>query len=74
MKTLDLHNIRHHLVRAKLIRFVEDYWDKDIEAEIITGNSPYMKDIVKEVLDEYKIKYKEGDFSGTNMGFLKVEI
>ena len=33
-----------------------------------------MKDIVKEVLDEYKIKYKEGDFAGINMGFLKVEI
>ncbi|TRZ81767.1 hypothetical protein D4R86_02185 [bacterium] len=74
MKNLDLHNIRHHLVRAKLIRFIEEHWDKDIEAEIIIGNSTYMKDIVKEVLDEYKIKYKEGDFAGINMGFLKVEI
>ena len=74
MESLDLHNTRHHLVRAKLIRFVEDHWGKDIEAEIITGNSPYMKEIVKEVLDEYKLKYKVGDFAGQNMGFLKVEI
>lgn len=74
METLDLHHIRHHLVRPKLIRFIEDNWNKNVEAHIITGHSPRMKEIVKEVLDEYKMEYREGDFAGMNMGFIRTEI
>ena len=74
MEKLDLHCTRHHLVRSELIRFVEKHWGQDVDVEIITGNSPRMKDIVKEVLDEYKLEYREGDFQGVNMGFFKTEI
>ena len=74
MRELDLHHTRHHLVRNKLIRFVEDNWDTGVEVKIITGNSHSMKDIVKKVLDEYKVEYREGDYSGVNMGFIKVEL
>ena len=74
MKKIDLHHTRHHLVRSKLIRFIEENWNKDVEAQIITGNSPRMKEIVKEVLNEYKMEYREGDFAGINTGFIKTEI
>ena len=73
MKKLDLHNTRHRHVPSKLIRFIEDNWNRDVQAEIITGNSPRMKEIVKEILDEYKLEHREGDFQGINMGFIKVE-
>jgi hypothetical protein len=74
MEILDLHNTRHHLVRDKLIRFIEDNWNKDVQAEIITGRSHKMQDIVKEVLDEYKLEYSIGDFAGVNTGYIKTEI
>jgi len=74
MRTLDLHHTRHHLVRPKLIRFIEDNWNKEVQAEIITGNSKEMKNIVQEVLDEYKLEYSVGDFAGINTGFIKTEI
>ena len=74
MLSLDLHFTRHHLVRNKLIRFIEDNWDSDLEAEIITGKSAEMQDIVIEVLDEYNLDYKIGDFAGLNTGFIRTEL
>ena len=74
MKKLDLHHTRHHLVRPKLIRFIEDHWNTDTEAEIITGNSTKMKEIVTDVLNEYKLEYRIGDIFGTNKGYIKTEI
>lgn len=74
METIDLHGIRHHMVRNELIRKIEDLWGTDTDLEIITGHSPSMKNIVKEVLDEYKLEYKEGDFAGLNMGMIRAEI
>ena len=74
MKQLDLHHTRHNLVQPKLIRFIEDNWNQDIDAEIITGNSDEMKKLVKDILDEYKLYYREGSFDGVNKGFLRVWI
>ena len=74
MEKLDLHYTRHHLVRPKLIRFIEDHWNKGVEAHIITGYSDEMKAIVIEVLDEYKLEHRVGDWAGLNMGFIKTEI
>ena len=74
MVKLDLHFTRHHLVRNKLIRFIEDNWDTDTEAHIITGRSATMQDIVKEVLDEYGLEYTVGDYSGLNTGYIRTEI
>jgi len=62
------------MVRNKLISFIEENWGNDVEVHIITGNSPRMKEIVTEVLDEYKLEYREGDWAGINMGFIKTEI
>ena len=75
MKKLDLHGTRHEFVKSALIRFIEDAWDKEgpkEDAEIITGYSDKMKEIVKEVLDEYKLEYVEGD--AINKGYIKTFI
>tara|TARA_R110002012_G_scaffold286070_1_gene477425 strand:+ start:138 stop:362 length:225 start_codon:yes stop_codon:yes gene_type:complete len=63
---LDLHNTRHHEVRNKVIRLVEDNWGDEINIEIITGNSDEMKSIVGNVLDEYNLDYKVGTFFNPN--------
>ena len=48
---LDLHGVRHHEVRNKVIRLVEDNWGEGLNVEIITGNSDEMKSIVGNVLN-----------------------
>ena len=75
MKKIDLHGIKHESVRPLLIRFIEDNWDQDgpkQDAEIITGHSDKMKEIVKEILGEYKLEYTEGNL--TNQGYIKTFI
>jgi DNA-nicking Smr family endonuclease len=51
METLDLHGIRHQevdeIVRS-FLNFIE------LPCQIITGNSPQMKEIVKKVVKEYE--------------------
>ena len=74
MKKIDLHGLRHHLVRTVLIREIEAIWDTDTDVEIITGYSDRMQKIVMEILDEYKLEYRIGDFSGVNTGFIKTTI
>lgn len=73
MDKLDLHGIKHQDVRSMAIRFVEKYWDTDTEVEIITGHSERMKSIVKEVLDEYKLEYRD-EFMGLKRSFIRVVI
>ena len=63
---LDLHGVRHHEVRNKVIRLVEDNWGEGLNVEIITGNSDEMKSIVGNVLDEYNLDYKVGTFFNPN--------
>ena len=41
--------------------------------EIITGNSPRMKEIVIEVIDEYKLRYEIG-FMGRETGRILVNM
>ena len=60
MARLDLHGIKHEDVHREVIRFVEDSWDCGDGATIITGHSGVMKDIVIEVLEEYKLEYEAG--------------
>jgi len=74
VEKIDLHGIRHHLVRNELIRKIEELWDTDTEVHIVTGHSEDMKTIVKDVLNEYKLEYSVGSFGGVNMGFIKTEI
>lgn len=73
MDRLDLHGVKHQDVRSMVIRFVERYWNTDTEVEIITGHSERMKSIVKEVLDEYKLKYSD-EFLGFKRSSIKMVI
>ena len=63
---LDLHGVRHHEVRNKVIRLVEENWGGGLGVEIITGNSDEMKSIVSNVLDEYNLDYQVGTFFNPN--------
>lgn len=66
MAELDLHGMRHAGARNAVIGFIEDNWDSEADLMIITGHSPRMKGIVKEVIEEYKLDYREGDVFGFN--------
>jgi len=69
MKRLDLHGLRHEEAKRATIRFIEENWNSDDEAQIVTGNSNYMQRIVIDVLNEYKLNHKRGGvFSET--GFI----
>ena len=59
---IDLHGVRHHEVRNKVIRFVEDNWNGNSDIEIVTGHSVEMKSIVKNILEEYRLDYQDGKF------------
>jgi ATP-dependent helicase/DNAse subunit B len=73
MKKLDLHRTRHEDAASKVIRFIEEGWGSGDEIEIITGNSQKMKDIVTEVIDEYKLPYMIGrKFDLNNKGYVVV--
>ena len=53
MLELDLHGVRHADVKDVVINFL---YDKDMPVRIITGNSNSMKNIVKEVLDQFNLE------------------
>jgi len=73
MNRLNLHGTRHADVERGVIRFVEGNWGKNKPVVIITGNSPQMKELVTNILDEYKLSYSMGDALGMNKGTLHVE-
>lgn len=50
MKILDLHGTRHKEADEKVRRFLNF---TELPCQIITGNSPVMKDIVKRIVKEY---------------------
>ena len=50
MQTLDLHGVRHHQV-DEIVRVFLNFIE--LPCQIITGNSPQMKQIVKNVVKEY---------------------
>ena len=74
MEKIDLHGIRHDMVRKKVIRAIEDHWMTGDTLDLITGHSNEMKGIVIEVLEEYGLEYRIGDFSQTNMGFIRTTV
>lgn len=74
MLKLDLHRQRHEEAERLTIRFIEQYWDIDEEARIITGNSDKMKKIVMDILDKYDLSYYIGDRFGMNTGQITVEL
>ena len=69
---VDLHGVRHDRARHFVIRAVEDKWDSGEELIIVTGHSPKMKSIVKEILEEYKLDYTEGDLF--NPGYIRTVV
>jgi DNA-nicking Smr family endonuclease len=51
METLDLHGVRHQQadeVTRSFLNFI------NLPCQIVTGNSPKMKNIVKKVVEEYE--------------------
>ena len=68
MEKLDLHGVRHIDVQREVIRFVEKHWNHNVQLEIITGHSERMKDLVLEVLEEYKLDY----VTGCNIGYIRI--
>ncbi len=58
MKTLDLHGTRHKEVDEKVRQFLNFI---TLPCQIITGNSPKMKEITKKVVEEYGWLCKEKD-------------
>ena len=74
LRKIDLHNLRHNEVRSFLIRHIEDMWNSETDVQIITGHSMKMKEIVIEILKEYKLDYRIGDIFGSNQGFIKTTI
>jgi hypothetical protein len=68
---LDLHEQRHEDARRDVIRFIEEHWDSGLEAEIITGNSKKMKELVIDVLDEYGLIHQiSRPFDMHNQGYI----
>ena len=68
---LDLHRLNHDDAYRATINFIEMYWLKGAELEIITGNSQKMRDLVTDILEEYKLSYTIGrKFDEFNMGYI----
>ena len=57
IKIIDLHGVRHNDVTPLLSN--KFFWENVYEAEIITGGSIIMKEIVREWLDTHKMNYVE---------------
>jgi len=74
LNKIDLHGIKHEDVRSEVIHFIEANWNSNKAVEIITGRSKDMIAIVEEVLNEYKLDYKIGDFFEFNKSYIKVEL
>ena len=71
-KELDLHNVRHKDVQSVMDKFLGEHMMNGTEhVTIITGDSERMKEIVKEVLDDYGLVPEEGFI---NTGSLNVKL
>lgn len=73
-ETVDLHGTPHMYVRPLVIKTVEKFWETGTDVTFITGMSDTMKNIVINVLNEYKLSYTIGDFNQINIGFIKTTI
>lgn len=54
MKILDLHGLKHNCVENRVTNFV---LMNELPLKIITGDSPRMKELVFEILNEYNFEY-----------------
>lgn len=72
IETLDLHGMRHEDVDRVLIRKIEELWNSGETLVIVTGNSMKMKEIVKCILEEYKLSCEDGD--AYNNGYIKTTV
>ena len=60
MRTLDLHGLRHHEVDRIVENFIIDAYNKnELPAEITTGNSIKMKEIVKNVIQRHEFCFNQ---------------
>jgi uncharacterized protein YggU (UPF0235/DUF167 family) len=71
---IDLHRTRHEDVNSEVIRFIERYWNSGKELEIITGHSNRMKNLVTEVLEEYKLEWQVGRKFDVNKGYIVIKL
>jgi len=62
VKELDLHGSNYEQVILKCHKFINDNWGRDLK--IITGNSNYMKRIVSEIINKYRLQYVVGGITG----------
>lgn len=60
MEEVDLHGTRHEEVARKLENFLYQHIQKGTnEIKVITGNSPEMKKIVFDIVEQYKMSATE---------------
>ena len=61
MQSLDLHGVRHHKAEEKIRQFLNFV---DLPCQVITGNSPSMKKIVKTIVTEYEwVCYEKSSYN-----------
>ena len=65
--TLDLHGVYHKDVENILIDHF--FWKGNVDSSVITGDSPQMKNLVIEWLEENEFSYH---ISPTNLGRIEV--
>ena len=60
MDKLDLHGTKHEEVARKLENFLYEHMQRGTsEVDVITGNSPVMKELVTKIAADYKMEATE---------------
>lgn len=74
MVKLDLHGMRYEDARRAVDGLANTYWkwSPEDEAEIITGHSSNMRNMVIGVLKEYDIEYYVGGTLGVDDTYIKI--
>jgi len=74
MVKLDLHGMRYEDARRAVDGLANTYWkwSPEDEAEIITGHSSNMRNMVIGVLKEYDIEYYVGGPLGIDDTYIKI--
>jgi DNA-nicking Smr family endonuclease len=68
---LDLHGKSHYHIGPFVDSFIWDCMRKNHSyADIITGNSERMKNLVIDIVKDYKLEYQIGDYY--NQGYIKI--
>ena len=58
--TLDLHGLKHHEVQNAVARFIEDWLDKGLFVDVVTGNSEEMLFEAVKVINQYGLEFHTG--------------